>query len=111
MPRCTIILSAFMDPRYKRMPFITMEQYQHTITEISNRAEHLSSSDQIINNPSNTECDKAYAPSDQKHSDMSYLLAGYYEPGDCKVIVSNTVAEEVELYVIEKTHTNWLWSV
>ena len=92
-----------MDPRYKRMPFITREQYEYTITEISNRAEHISSSDQIINNPSNTtECDRACAPSDQKHSDMSYLLAGYYEPGDCKVIMSNTVAEEVELYVIEK---------
>ena len=104
MPRCTIILSAFMDPRYKRMPFITREQYEHTITEISNRAEHLSSSDQVINNPSNTEGDRACAaaPSDQKHSDMSYLLAGYYEPGDCKVIVPNTVAEEVELYVKEK---------
>ena len=36
---------------------------------------------------------------------MSFLLGGYFETKDCEIVVPSTAAEELDLYISEKTAT------
>ena len=38
--------------------------------------------------------------------DVSLLLGGYFETNDCEIVVSSTAAEELDLFISEKTVTS-----
>ena len=125
------ILWAFLDPKYKPMPFLTHKRRtmstmvdDRVLALLTTHEEHAKMDSQIETNvqmdgtdsDSGGHSDTVFACKRGKLSqdDVSFLLGSYFETKDCEMVVPSTSTEELNLYISEKNSDNYnqsLWIV
>lgn len=110
------MVCTFLDPRYKSLPFLSVEQR----TAVHDKVLSLLTADDpnTDTTDSDSQTDDAEGATGGKaeegfsckrgkltQEDVSFLLGGYFETKDCEIIKPSTGAEELHLYSKEKPLT------